>query len=60
MQGEDLVDVYDTPISATWSADMNTITFDKNYYLVSGVFGASGKHYGYWHALSNVVMTRKK
>lgn len=47
-------------VTATWSEDMNTITFDKNYLLVAGVYGVSGQYYGYWNAYDNVVLTRKK
>jgi predicted RNA-binding protein with TRAM domain len=49
-----------TPVTATWSQDMNTITFDSNYLLVGGVYGVSGKYYGYWNAYDKVVLTRKK
>lgn len=46
-------------IKATWSEDMNTITFEKGYYLVATVWGVSGEYYGYWMAFGDVVMTRK-
>jgi len=46
-------------IKATWSKDMNTITFEKGYYLVATVWGVSGEYYGYWMAFGDVVMTRK-
>lgn len=46
-------------VKATWSEDMNTITFEKGYYLVATVWGVSGEYYGYWQAFGDVVMTRK-
>lgn len=46
-------------IKATWSKDMNTITFEKGYYLVATVWGVSGEYYGYWMAFGDVVLTRK-
>jgi len=50
---------HDYQIKATWSEDMNTITFEKGYYLVATVWGVSGEYYGYWMAFGDVVMTRK-
>lgn len=50
---------HDYQIKATWSKDMNTITFEKGYYLVATVWGVSGTYYGYWMAFGDVVMTRK-
>ena len=46
-------------IKATWSKDMNTITFEKGYSLVATVWGVSGEYYGYWMAFGDVVLTRK-
>lgn len=46
-------------VRATWSEDMNTITFEKGYYLVATVVGVSETYYGYWMAFGDVVMTRK-
>ncbi len=50
---------HDYQIKATWSKDMNTITFETGYYLVATVWGVSGEYYGYWMAFGDVVMTRK-
>ncbi|MBE6216737.1 MAG: hypothetical protein E7124_01700 [Bacteroidales bacterium] len=50
---------HDYQIKATWSKDMNTITFEKGYYLVATVWGVSGEYYGYWMAFGDVVLTRK-
>ena len=49
---------HDYQIKATWSEDMNTITFEKGYYLVATVWGVSGTYYGYWMAFPDAVMTR--
>lgn len=54
-----LVTDHDYQIKATWSEDMNTITFEKGYYLVATVWGVSGEYYGYWMAFGDVVLTRK-
>lgn len=50
---------HELPIRATWSEDMNTITFQTGYYLTATVWGVSGVYYGYWMAFGDVVMTRK-
>lgn len=50
---------HDYQVKATWSKDMNTITFEKDYYLVATVWGVSGEYYGYWMAFGDVVLTRK-
>lgn len=50
---------HDYQIKATWSEDMNTITFEKGYYLVATVWGVSQTYYGYWMAFPDVVLTRK-
>ena len=48
------------PVTATWSDDMSTITFEPDSYLVAGVWGVSGTYYGYWMAFNKVVLTRSK
>lgn len=50
---------HDYHVKATWSEDMNTITFEKGYYLVATVWGVSQTYYGYWMAFPDVVLTRK-
>ena len=51
---------HDYQIKATWNKEMNTITFEKGYYICATVWGAgSGDYYGYWKAYGDVVMTRK-
>lgn len=47
-------------VTATWSDDMSTITFEPDSYLVAGVWGVSGTYYGYWMAFNKVVLTRSK
>lgn len=50
---------HDYHVKATWSEDMNTITFEKGYYLVATVWGVSQTYYGYWMAFPDVVLKRK-
>lgn len=47
------------PVTATWSADMSTITFEPDYFLVATVWGVSGEYYGYWMAFNKIVLVRK-
>ena len=47
------------PMTATWSADMSTITFEPDYFLVATVWGVSGEYYGYWMAFNKIVLVRK-
>lgn len=49
---------HDYHIKGTWSEDMNTITFEKGYYMVATVWGVSQTYYGYWMAFPDVVLTR--
>ena len=50
---------HDYHVKATWSEDMNTITFETGYYLVATVWGVSQTYYGYWMAFPDVVLKRK-
>lgn len=45
-------------IKATWSEDMNTITFEPTMALCTLVYG-DGSKLGYWYRHFNVVLTRK-
>ena len=47
------------PRTATWSADMSTITFEPDYFLVATVWGVSGEYYGFWMAFNKIVLVRK-
>lgn len=50
---------HDYHVKATWSEDMNTITFETGYYLVATVWGVSQTYYGYWMAFPDLVLKRK-
>ena len=50
---------HSVPVTATWSDDMSTITFNPDYYLVATVWGVGGTYYGYWLAFNKVVLVRK-
>lgn len=58
-EGDKMKTFDDVSVKATWSEDMKTITFETDYYLVAGVYGVSGKYYGYWAGFTNVVLTRQ-
>lgn len=47
------------PMTATWSDDMSTITFEPDHFLVATVWGVSGEYYGYWMAFNKIVLVRK-
>lgn len=47
------------PVTATWSDDMSTITFEPDHFLVATVWGVSGEYYGYWMAFNKIVLVRK-
>lgn len=47
------------PVTATWSDDMSTITFEPDKFLVATVWGVSGEYYGYWMAFNKIVLVRK-
>lgn len=50
---------HDYHVKATWSEDMNTITFETGYYLVATVWGVSQTYYGYWMVFPDLVLKRK-